>query len=82
PGAWPQTAAERASAMRQVKTACIPRNHRKEAVIKAAVENHENPPFEELHAVLARPYDDQPAFSAYAEPPQPDERVLQTFCGT
>ena len=25
---------------------------------------------------------DQPAFAAYAKPPQPDERVLQTFCGT
>jgi hypothetical protein len=32
--------------------------------------------------VLARPYDDQSAFAAYAEPPQPHERVLRTFCGT
>lgn len=78
----PQTAAERAAAMRQVNPAFIPRNHRIEAVITAAVENDDYAPFEELHAVLARPYDDQPAFSAYAEPPQPDERVLQTFCGT
>ena len=78
----PQTAAERAAAMRQVNPAFIPRNHRIETVITAAVENDDYAPFEELHAVLARPYDDQPAFSAYAEPPQPDERVLQTFCGT
>jgi len=51
-------------------------------VISAAVQNGDFTPFEELIAVLARPYEDQPAHAAYAEPPQPDERVLQTFCGT
>ena len=39
-------------------------------------------PFEQLHAALARPYADEPAFAAYADPPQPEERVTQTFCGT
>ncbi|XUM21411.1 protein adenylyltransferase SelO [Bradyrhizobium oligotrophicum S58] len=78
----PQTAAERGEAMRKVNPAFIPRNHRIEAVITAAVENDDYAPFEELHAVLSRPYEDQPAFAAYAEPPQPEERVLQTFCGT
>ncbi|WP_315780484.1 protein adenylyltransferase SelO [Bradyrhizobium sp. SZCCHNPS1003] len=78
----PQTAAERGEAMRKVNPAFIPRNHRIEAVITAAVENDDYAPFEELHAVLARPYDDQPDQAAYAEPPQPQERVLQTFCGT
>jgi uncharacterized protein YdiU (UPF0061 family) len=33
-------------------------------------------------SVLLRPFDDQPRFEAYAAPPQPAERVLQTFCGT
>jgi len=78
----PQSPAERREAMRKVNPAFIPRNHRIEAVITAAVENDDYAPFEELHAVLAKPYDDQPAFAAYAEPPQQDERVLQTFCGT
>jgi hypothetical protein len=32
--------------------------------------------------VLSKPYDDQPPFAHYAEPPAPAERVLQTFCGT
>jgi serine/tyrosine/threonine adenylyltransferase len=32
--------------------------------------------------VLAKPYEDQPVFSDYAAPPQPHQRVLQTFCGT
>ncbi|WP_456715510.1 protein adenylyltransferase SelO [Bradyrhizobium sp. USDA 4353] len=80
--AEPQTAAERREAMRKVNPAFIPRNHRIEAVITAAVENDDYAPFEELHAVLARPYDDQPERADYAEPPQPEERVLQTFCGT
>ncbi|MGJ4947078.1 protein adenylyltransferase SelO [Bradyrhizobium sp. HKCCYLS20291] len=78
----PQAPAERQAAMRKVNPAFIPRNHRIEAVITAAVENDDYAPFEELHAVLARPYDDQPDRAAYADPPQPEERVLQTFCGT
>jgi hypothetical protein len=32
--------------------------------------------------VLARPFEDQPPFAAYATSPKPEERVLQTFCGT
>ena len=58
------------------------RNHRIEAVIEAAVNRDDFAPFEELLTVLAKPYEDQPAFAAYAEPPEPHQRVLQTFCGT
>ncbi|MGJ5045978.1 protein adenylyltransferase SelO [Bradyrhizobium oligotrophicum] len=78
----PQSPAQRRAAMRKVNPAFIPRNHRIEAVITAAVENDDYAPFEELHAVLARPYDDQPDRADYADPPQPEEQVLQTFCGT
>ena len=39
-------------------------------------------PFETLITVLANPYDDQPGFARYAEPPRPDQVVHQTFCGT
>jgi serine/tyrosine/threonine adenylyltransferase len=78
----PQSPAERQAAMRAVNPAFIPRNHRVEAVIKAAVDSGDYGPFEELLVVLARPYQDQPEFAAYAEPPRPEERVCQTFCGT
>jgi uncharacterized protein YdiU (UPF0061 family) len=78
----PQDAAARRSAMRSVNPAFIPRNHRVEAVIRAAVDGDDFAPFEELLTVLSKPYDDQPAFARYAEPPAPAERVLQTFCGT
>jgi len=78
----PQSAGERQAAMRKVNPAFIPRNHRVEAVIEAAVNRDDFALFEELLAVLSKPYDDQPEFSAYADPPEPDQRVLQTFCGT
>ena len=78
----PQSATERQAAMRAVNPAFIPRNHRVEAVIKAAVDADDYGPFEELLTVLSKPYEDQPLYAAYAEPPRPEERVCQTFCGT
>jgi uncharacterized protein YdiU (UPF0061 family) len=77
-----QRPSARQAAMRAVNPAFIPRNHRVEAVIDAAVNRDDFAAFEELLAVLAKPYEDQPAFAAYAEPPEPHQRVLQTFCGT
>jgi serine/tyrosine/threonine adenylyltransferase len=81
-GQEPQDAASRQAAMRSVNPAFIPRNHRVEAVIEAAVNRDDFALFEELLTVLSRPYDDQPAFAAYAAPPEPHQRVLETFCGT
>ncbi|AUX47759.1 hypothetical protein SOCE26_092830 [Sorangium cellulosum] len=72
----------RASAMRLVNPAFIPRNHRIEALIQAAVLRDDFEPFETLVRVLERPYDDQPEFAHLSEPPQLDERVQRTFCGT
>lgn len=60
----------------------IPRNHRIEAVIAAAVEAADFRPFEELLKVVGKPFDEQPDSSHYALPPEAHERVLQTFCGT
>jgi serine/tyrosine/threonine adenylyltransferase len=81
-GEEPQHAAARRTAMRSVNPAFIPRNHRVEAVIDAAVNRDDFAPFEELLTVLSKPYEDQPAFAGYADPPEPEQRVLQTFCGT
>ena len=78
----PQAAIERAAAMRSLNPAFIPRNHRVEAVIEAAVNRDDFAPFETLLTVLAKPYQDQPDFAGYANPPEPHQRVLQTFCGT
>jgi uncharacterized protein YdiU (UPF0061 family) len=72
----------RAESMQQANPAYIPRNHRVEQVIVAAVERGDFAPFEELSQVLAAPNVARAAFARYANPPQPGERVLQTFCGT
>src|ERR1700722_19469725 len=81
-GEEPQDAGARQAAMRAVNPAFIPRNHRVEAVIEAAVNRDDFALFEELLVVLSKPYEDQPAYAGYAEPPEPHQRVLQTFCGT
>jgi uncharacterized protein YdiU (UPF0061 family) len=69
-------------AMLAVNPKYIPRNHRVEAVIKAAVEREDFAPFEEMLAVTGKPFDEQPEMAPYALPPREEERVLQTFCGT
>jgi uncharacterized protein YdiU (UPF0061 family) len=72
----------RAQAMRAVNPAFIPRNHRVEQALDAAINDGDFSPFAEIMTVLSRPYEDQPAFADYADPPQASERVLRTFCGT
>jgi len=72
----------RRSAMNAVNPAYIPRNHQIEAMITAAVEQDDFTRMDELLAVLSRPYQDQPKFVRYAQPPQPYEEVKATFCGT
>ena len=78
----PHDGAERRAAMDAVNPALIARNHRVEAMITAAVEEHDFGPFEQLLEALSRPFEDQPRFAHLALPPQPHERVLATFCGT
>jgi len=72
----------RAAAMRDANPAFIPRNHLVEAVIKAAVEEQNFQPFEELLDVVTHPYEDRPDLERYAMPARPEERVEHTFCGT
>lgn len=78
----PQRPAERRAAMDAVNPAYIPRNHRIEEVIRAAADDEDFAPFEELATLLSRPFDTQPEFARYAAPPLEDERVRATFCGT
>ena len=80
--AEPADAAARRALMEAANPAFIPRNHRVEAALAAASDQGDFSLFEELVAVLSRPYEEQPAYAAYAEPPLPDQRVTQTFCGT
>jgi uncharacterized protein YdiU (UPF0061 family) len=73
---------ERAQAMRRANPAFIPRNHRVEEALSAAVERGDYAPFETLLTILSRPFDDQPEFAAFAEPAPEGQGCYQTFCGT
>ncbi len=77
----PRDDEERRAAMRAVNPAFIPRNHLVEEAINAALDGNLIP-FDNLLTVLSTPYDDQPAFARYADPPRLDQVVHQTFCGT
>jgi uncharacterized protein YdiU (UPF0061 family) len=72
----------RRTAMQAINPAYIPRNHIVEQVIAAAVTDGDFAPFEAFLGVLAQPFEHQPGHERYALPPAPEERVLQTFCGT
>lgn len=71
----------RQSAMRAANPAYIPRNHRIEQVISAALEGDFGP-FGKLLDVLSEPFDEQPYNADYQLPPRPEEVVHATFCGT
>lgn len=77
----PQSATERAGAMRAVNPVYIPRNHQVERAIRAAI-GGDFSVFETLHRLLQHPFEVQAGMAGFEEPPQPEERVLQTFCGT
>ncbi len=75
--------AQRAHAMRAVNPVYIPRNHRVEEALAAAVDLGDYAPFEKLLIVVQKPFDEQMELSAYADPaPVSESAGYQTFCGT
>src|ERR1700681_2307478 len=64
----PEGPERRRARMRAVNPAFIPRNHRIEEVIEAAVVAADFTPFEALLLVLAKPFEEQPAFAHYMDP--------------
>ncbi|TCZ59676.1 protein adenylyltransferase SelO [Roseicella aquatilis] len=78
----PASAEERRAAMQATNPAIIARNHQVEAAIAAAVEREDLGPFEALLDAVSRPFESRTGLEGYTLPPQPEERVLQTFCGT
>jgi uncharacterized protein YdiU (UPF0061 family) len=73
---------ERAQTMRRANPAFIPRNHRVEEALSAAVERDDYAPFETLLNILSRPFDDQPEFAAFMLPAPQGQGPYRTFCGT
>jgi uncharacterized protein YdiU (UPF0061 family) len=76
------TDAVRQASMQSVNPVYIPRNHQIEAAIRAAEDQGDFSVFHVLHAVLQRPFTPQAGKDRYLLPPEPDEVVSQTFCGT
>jgi uncharacterized protein YdiU (UPF0061 family) len=68
--------------MRSHNPSVIPRNHRVEEVLSAAVDEGELEPLERLLAALQQPYEDRPEFDTYREPPPSNACRYRTFCGT
>ena len=67
--------------MAEANPVLIPRNHRIEAMIEAAVAG-DLAPFSRLTEALAKPFDENADFADLRRPPTQQEIVPATFCGT
>ena len=67
--------------MRSVNPTVIPRNHKVEEALQAA-ERDDLTPFHHLLEAVTNPYESGEYLKPYQTPPNPKEKVLQTFCGT
>ena len=74
--------AESAALMRAANPAIIPRNHRVEEALEAAVERDDFSVMEKLLGVLSAPFEATPENAEYRIPPGPEARGYRTFCGT
>ena len=77
-----QDRSQRQANLRAVNPVFILRNHLAQHAVDAAIQGLDFEPMRRLHAVLQQPFTDQPDAMDLALPPAPEERVLQTFCGT
>jgi uncharacterized protein YdiU (UPF0061 family) len=69
--------------LRQSNPLVIPRNHQVEAALSAASDAGDLGPFQRLLEAVRRPFDDDEALQAYADPAPPDVAAgHRTFCGT
>lgn len=68
--------------MNAANPAFIPRNHRVEEAIEAAVSRNDHTPMETLLNVLQHPFDDKPEHAEYKNPAPASDAVYKTFCGT
>ncbi|MFS1511680.1 protein adenylyltransferase SelO [Chengkuizengella sp. SCS-71B] len=68
--------------MRNSNPAIIPRNHRVEAALEAAVKHGDYSVMEQLLHVLSSPYAYSSEQDEYSKLPEPSTRPYRTFCGT
>jgi len=78
----PQTHGEAVQLLRRHNPAIIPRNHKVEEALDAAVERGDYGPLKRLLAVISRPYDDTEGNAEFRSLPPAGSCEYQTFCGT
>jgi len=69
-------------AMKLANPVVIPRNHRIEEAIQAAVKNGDLSPFHQLVDRVTKPFSESAGKTDFEAPPKPEEIVTSTFCGT
>jgi serine/tyrosine/threonine adenylyltransferase len=75
--------ADRLASMRRANPIYIPRNHRVEEALSAAVLHADLRPFERLVQVLEHPFDERAEDEAFTQPAPTEQTAgYQTFCGT
>lgn len=77
-----ESKAEAQQRMKNHNPAVIPRNHRVEEALQAAVEQEDYSVMEELLQALSNPYAHTPDQTKYSTLPEPSDCPYQTFCGT
>ncbi|MEH7253716.1 YdiU family protein [Neobacillus niacini] len=78
----PETKEARIQLMKNSNPGVIPRNHRVEEALEAAVNSGDYSVMERLLNVLSNPYSYAPEQIEYCSLPAPSVRPYQTFCGT
>ncbi|SHG29546.1 protein adenylyltransferase SelO [Ornithinibacillus halophilus] len=68
--------------MQKNNPSIIPRNHRVEEALEAAVGNDDYSVMNQLLSVLSNPYDYTPEQEEYTKLPEPSTIPYQTYCGT
>jgi uncharacterized protein YdiU (UPF0061 family) len=71
-----------AATMREINPAVIARNHLVEAAIRAAEDNYDFAPFNDLLDEVLKPFKPRQPGSYFTRSPSLNEVVHQTFCGT
>lgn len=68
--------------MKQINPVVIPRNHLVEEFIDSAVRDGDYSKFNNMLAAVTSPFKNDHLNTLYAQAPEPEELVTQTFCGT
>jgi uncharacterized protein YdiU (UPF0061 family) len=74
--------AARSMAMKRVNPKFILRNHLAEIAIRRATDHRDYSEVDRLHRLLARPFDEQPEFEAYAAEPPDWARKIEVSCSS